>query len=68
MIVSKIEHIYLANALLQEDGWVQLEKGNVLSINGLAGYTLPKLLEHFAFAGPINYSKYSNSILLSRLD
>ena len=52
MIVSKIEHIYLANELLQEDGWVQLEKGNVVSINGLDGYTLPKLLERFPYARP----------------
>ena len=54
MIVSKIEHIYLANELLQEDGWVQLEKGNVVSINGLDGYTLPKLLERFPYARPKN--------------
>jgi hypothetical protein len=52
MIVSKIENIYLANELLQEDGWVQLEKGNVVSINGLDGYTLPKLLERFPYARP----------------
>ena len=44
--------IYLQDKLLQKDGWVCLEKGNVVSINGLDGYALPKLLERFDYARP----------------
>ena len=52
LIVAQMKTIYLQDKLLQKDGWVCLEKGNVVSINGLDGYALPKLLERFDYARP----------------
>ena len=44
--------IYIQEALLGTDGWVQLDKGGIVSINGLDGYALPTLLERFEYARP----------------
>ena len=52
LIVAQMKTIYLQDKLLQEDGWVRLEDGNVVSINGLDGYALPKLLERFDYERP----------------
>jgi len=52
LIVGSIEQIYIAEPMLQEDGWVKLDEGGVVSINGLDGYTLPKLIERFPYARP----------------
>ena len=43
LIVAAIEHIFIENQLLKDDGWVKLEDGDVMTINGLDGYALPKL-------------------------
>jgi flavin reductase (DIM6/NTAB) family NADH-FMN oxidoreductase RutF len=51
-VIGSIEHIYIEEALLGKDGWVQLDKGNIVSINGLDGYALPTLLERFEYARP----------------
>lgn len=52
MIVGQIEHIFMKDEMLENDGWIDLEKGGVVSINGLEGYALPKLLERFPYARP----------------
>ena len=52
LIIGSIENLYIKEGLLQEDGWVQLDKGEIVSINGLDGYALPSLLERFAYARP----------------
>ncbi|MGA0316926.1 MAG: flavin oxidoreductase, partial [Flavobacteriaceae bacterium] len=52
LIIGSIEQLYIKEGLLQEDGWVQLDKGEIVSINGLDGYALPSLLERFAYARP----------------
>jgi flavin reductase (DIM6/NTAB) family NADH-FMN oxidoreductase RutF len=52
LIVGRIEHLYISDPLLLEDGWVQLDQGEVVSINGLDGYANPKLLERFPYARP----------------
>ena len=52
LIIGQIEHIYIQEALLGTDGWVQLDKGEIVSINGLDGYALPTLLERFEYARP----------------
>jgi len=38
--------------LLLDDGLVQLDKGEIVAINGLDGYALPKLIERFSYARP----------------
>lgn len=52
LIVGKIVGLYLADQMLGPDGWIQLDQGAVVSINGLDGYALPKLLERFPYARP----------------
>ena len=52
MIVASIEHLYISESLLLEDGWVQLDKGDVITVNGLDGYAAPQLLERFPYARP----------------
>jgi hypothetical protein len=38
--------------LLHKDYWLQLDKANVIAINGLDGYALPKLMERLEYARP----------------
>ena len=52
MIVGSIEDLYINESMLLEDGWVQLDKGGVVAINGLDGYAIPKLIERFTYARP----------------
>ncbi len=52
LIVGEMKNIYVDTPLLQEDGWVQLDKGDVATINGLDGYALPKLIKRYPYARP----------------
>ena len=49
--------IYVEEELIQKDNWLQLDKGNVVTINGLDGYALPKLIDRFEYARPKQKSK-----------
>lgn len=42
MIIGEIMGMYIEEDLLNEDGFIDLTKGNVTAINGLDGYTIPK--------------------------
>jgi len=52
MIVASIEIIFIRKGLLQNDGWVELAKGDVVAVNGLDGYVLPKTLKRLKYARP----------------
>jgi len=52
MIIGAIEHIYLPDDIVHEDGWLQLDKHNAVVTNGLDAYALPKLLTRFSYAEP----------------
>jgi len=54
LIVGMIQELFIDEGLLLEDGWVQLDKGKIVSINGLDGYALPQLLDRFPYARPKN--------------
>ncbi len=56
-IIASIEEIHFEDEMLNNDYWLQLEKGNVVSINGLDGYCLPKLLDRFEYARPNGMTK-----------
>lgn len=60
MIVASIEHIFIAEPLLHEDGWIRLDQAKVVAINGLDGYALPQIIDRFAYARP---NKLTESIL-----
>jgi len=49
-IIAAIEAIFYNAALEREDKWLQLDKVNVVAINGLDGYALPKHLNRFEYA------------------
>lgn len=51
-IIASIEHIFYNENMGHKDGWLQLDKGNVVAINGLDGYCLPKLIDRFEYARP----------------
>lgn len=51
-IIASIEAVFFDEELEHKDGWLQLDKGNVVSLNGLDGYCLPKLLDRFEYARP----------------
>ena len=52
LIIGAIEHIYLPDEIVHEDGWVQLDAVNTISTVGLDGYALPKLIERLSYARP----------------
>ncbi|MBB1194500.1 flavin oxidoreductase [Flavobacterium sp. SOK18b] len=49
-VIASIEHIFYKEELEHKDGWLQIDRGNVVAINGLDGYCLPKLLDRFQYA------------------
>lgn len=51
-VIASIEAIFVNEALLGNDHWIQLDKGNVVAINGLDGYAKAELLERFPYARP----------------
>ena len=52
LVVGAVEHLFVQDEMLLEDGWVQLDKGEVVTINGIDGYALPQFLERFPYARP----------------
>ena len=51
-IIASIEAIFYDEDIQHKDGWLQLEKGNVVAINGSDGYCLPRLIDRFEYARP----------------
>jgi flavin reductase (DIM6/NTAB) family NADH-FMN oxidoreductase RutF len=49
-VIASIEKIFVKEELLGEDFWIQLDKGNVVAINGLDGYAKTELIERFPYA------------------
>ncbi|MDR6846695.1 flavin reductase [Flavobacterium granuli] len=49
-IIASIEHIFFDEALEHKDGWLQLDKGNIVALNGVDGYFLPTLIDRFQYA------------------
>ena len=49
-VIASIENLFFEEELEHKDGWLQIDRGNVVAINGLDGYCLPKLLDRFQYA------------------
>ncbi|MFV8344279.1 flavin reductase family protein [Flavobacterium sp. XS2P39] len=49
-IIAAIENIFFEEELEHKDGWLQIDKGNVVTLNGLDGYCLPTLVDRFQYA------------------
>jgi flavin reductase (DIM6/NTAB) family NADH-FMN oxidoreductase RutF len=56
-ILASIEKIFCKQDLISKDNWLHLEKGNVVAINGLDAYCLPKLIDRFEYARPNSETK-----------
>ena len=51
-LIASIEKIYVEDHLLQKENWVRLDLAEVVAINGLDGYSVPKLIDRFEYARP----------------
>lgn len=51
-VIAHIEKVCVDEELITDDGWLRLDKGNVVTVNGLDGYALPKLVSRFGYARP----------------
>lgn len=49
-LIASIENLFFEEELAHKDGWLQIDRGNVVAINGLDGYSLPKLVDRFQYA------------------
>jgi len=49
-LIASIENIFYDEGLKHKHGWLQLDKGKVIALNGTDGYFLPKLINRFQFA------------------
>ena len=52
LVVGKIEKLYVPDTLLEKDGFINLSKGKVATINGLDGYSIPHLKIRQAYQRP----------------
>ncbi len=52
MIIGEIMGMYVKKELLKEDGFINLSEGNVSAINGLDGYTIPRLKARLPYQRP----------------
>lgn len=52
LIIGEVLDLYLPKDIINEDGWVQLDKVDTTAIVGLDGYALPRLLDRFSYARP----------------
>lgn len=52
LLIGQIKDLYIIDNLLQNDGFINLSEANVAAINGLDGYTIPKLKNRFEYQRP----------------
>lgn len=54
LVVAQIQELYVENELLQNDGLINLSKGNIATINGLDTYAIPKFKKQLSYERPKN--------------
>ena len=57
LIVAQIEELYVKDELLENDGLINLSKGNVSTINGLDTYAIPKFKKQLSYQRPKEIKK-----------
>ena len=57
LIIASIEAVFVEDEMLNPDGFINLSKGNVVTINGLDAYNSTELLDRFAYAKPEKETK-----------
>ena len=53
LIIGEIQGLYIEEHLLENDGFINLSKGAIATINGLDGYAIPNLKERMDYQRPI---------------
>ncbi len=56
-IIAAIEEIHFRDELIHDDYWLQLDQADVVTVNGLDGYCLPKIVDRFDYARPHSPTK-----------
>ena len=59
LVVAQIQELYVKDELLQEDGLINLSKGNIATINGLDTYAIPEFKKQLSYQRPKNLNKMS---------
>lgn len=57
LVIGEIIDLHIEDDLLEDDGFVNLSKANTVAINGLDGYTLPKLKTRLEYQRPKKISE-----------
>lgn len=52
LVIGEIKNLYVQEELLQADGFIDLVKGKVATINGLDAYAVPEENQRFAYQRP----------------
>lgn len=52
LLIGKIEQLYVPDELLQKDGFIDLSKGEVATINGLDAYAVPQSNKRLDYQRP----------------
>lgn len=52
LLIGRIEKLYVSDELLEKDGFINLSKGKVATINGLDGYAVPNLKQRLEYQRP----------------
>ncbi|WP_299126332.1 flavin reductase [uncultured Winogradskyella sp.] len=52
LLIGKIDKLYVPDELLEKDGFINLSKGKVATINGLDGYAVPQLKTRLEYQRP----------------
>ena len=52
LVIGKINDLYVKDELIENDGFINLSRGNIAAINGLDGYAIPKLKARFSYQRP----------------
>ncbi|WP_304234356.1 flavin reductase family protein [Jiulongibacter sediminis] len=52
LMIGEIQGIYVKEEMLQDDGFLHLEVGDVASINGLDAYAIPEIKKRFNYTRP----------------
>ena len=59
LVIGKIDKLYIDDSIIEKDGFVNLSKGKVATINGLDGYAIPELKKRLDYQRP--KSQFVNS-------
>lgn len=57
LLIGEVEALFLNDDLLEDDGFINLSKAEIVSINGLDAYTIPKLEKRLEYQRPRQFSE-----------